>query len=52
MLGDEYSSPVEDQAREQAVIVLTNLVDSLVNHFKPLTRSQSRAIVRQALQEL
>ena len=52
MAGDEFSSPIEDQAKEQAALVLTQLVEALADHFKPLTKSQARAIVRQAMQEL
>ena len=50
-MADELTE-LEQQAKEQAVIVLGNLVDSLSNHFKPLSKSQARAIVRQALQEI
>lgn len=48
---DETSSPAEDQAREQAVVVLTNLVDSLSKHFG-IMKTQARAAIRQALMEV
>jgi hypothetical protein len=48
---DETSAPAEDQAREQAIIVLTNLVDSLSKHFG-IMKTQARAAIRQALMEV
>jgi hypothetical protein len=50
-MADEYSGPNEDAAQVQAVLVLNNLVDSLAAHFN-LTKSSSRAVIRQAMQEL
>jgi len=48
---NEYTGPTEDAAKEQAAIVLNNLVNLLSAHFN-LMKSQSRAIVRAALMEL
>ena len=51
MAYDENTSPAEDEAKEQALLVMTQLVDALaVQH--NLMKTQTRAIVRQAMTEL
>lgn len=51
MAYDESSSPVEDAAKEQAVIVLTELVEQLTKHFG-IMKTTARAAIRQALMEV
>jgi hypothetical protein len=51
MAYDENSSPVEDQAKEQAVIVLNELVNQLTKHFG-IMKTTARAAIRAALMEI
>ena len=51
MAYDENTSPAEDEAKEQALLVMTQLVDALAVKYN-LMKTQARAIVRQAMTEL
>ena len=48
---DESTSSTEDEAKEQAGLVLAQLVDALSKKYN-LMKTQARAIVRQAMMEL
>jgi hypothetical protein len=48
---NEHSSQTEVDAKQQATLVLNQLIDALAKHFR-IMRSQARAIIREALQEI
>ena len=51
MAYDENTSPAEDEAKEQALLVMTQLVNALSAKYS-LMKTQARAIVRQAMMEI